>query len=406
MSAAEADDEPPARSVWRLLCDPLFGPFIIGKSLANLGVWVHSLVAAVLAYDISGSAVVVSMVSVAQFTPQIALAPLTGAMADRGSRRGQLILGRGLAATGAGLMSGWLVLLGTDSALPMLMATSLLLGLGSAVGGPAMNAMGPDLVRPEELSPAVTLSTAPVTLGRAVGPGLGAILSANIGPGGALGIAALGHLAFVCILLAIRDPTEDETSGARRSSVRSGMAWVWRDKALRRLLIGVGAVGIGADPSVTLVPVMAAALDQPSTFAGTLASAFGVGAVLGLAPIGPLTRWLGVQRCSTLGLALIAAGWSGAATLDSAWPVLICFALAGAGMSMAIASLSTQVLDSTPNAYRGRVMALWSVAFLGTRPLAAAMNGALAEHLSLQTSLAATSGIVVGAIWVCRVRRG
>ncbi len=108
------DDDAPARSSWQLLKDPVFGPFFTGKLLSTAGIWIHNIVAAILAWELSHSALVVGLVSVAQFGPQLLFAPLSGAMADRGDRRRQLVLGRLIAAFGSGGLGVWIAVVGVD----------------------------------------------------------------------------------------------------------------------------------------------------------------------------------------------------------------------------------------------------------------------------------------------------
>jgi MFS family permease len=172
----------PPRTSWQLLADPVFGPFFAGKALSTAGIWVHNIVAAILAWELSRSAFVVGLVSVAQFGPQLVFAPLSGAMADRGDRRRQLITGRLIAASGSGGLALWIALVGVDGlpgAWPVV-ATALVVGLGFVVGGPAMNALIPALVRPNELAAAVAVNSIPFTVARAAGPALGALLAATL----------------------------------------------------------------------------------------------------------------------------------------------------------------------------------------------------------------------------------
>ena len=75
------------RGSYQLMFDPLFGPLFWGKLVSSSGIWIHNIVAAIVAYDLTGSALVVGLVSVVQFAPQLLFAPLSGKMADRGNPR-------------------------------------------------------------------------------------------------------------------------------------------------------------------------------------------------------------------------------------------------------------------------------------------------------------------------------
>jgi hypothetical protein len=81
---------PSGRPTHRLLVDPSFGPFFWTQMLSTIGIWVSNITAAILVFDLTGSALLVGLVSVAQFAPQVALGPWSGALADRGDRRRQI----------------------------------------------------------------------------------------------------------------------------------------------------------------------------------------------------------------------------------------------------------------------------------------------------------------------------
>ncbi len=398
---------PPApRGSFRLLADPVFGPFFVGKLLSTAGIWIHNVVAAILAFELSGSAFVVGLVSVAQFGPQLIFAPLSGAMADRGDRRRQVVLGRVIAAAGSGGLALWIAVVGVDGlpgAWPVV-AAALVVGIGFVVGGPAMNALIPALVRPNELAGAVALNSVPFTIARAGGPAIGAVVAASAGPATAFAIAAATNLLFVAILLPLRVRSRAETSGGDRR-VRAGLAYLRQDRAILLLLVGVGAIGIGADPVITLTPSLSAGFGQGSTLVGVFASSFGVGAGAAFLILGTLRRRIGLPRLGTLGLVLLAAGT--AATGLAPTPAIAIGALlvGGAGMTMSLTSLSTQLQQRLPDELRGRVMALWSVAFLGSRPVAAAVNGAVADALTPLVALLCVAAVVgLAAIW-CRPAR-
>ena len=398
---------PPApRGSFRLLADPVFGPFFVGKLLSTAGIWIHNVVAAILAFELSGSAFVVGLVSVAQFGPQLIFAPLSGAMADRGDRRRQVVLGRVIAAAGSGGLALWIAVVGVDGlpgAWPVV-AAALVVGIGFVVGGPAMNALIPALVRPNELAGAVALNSVPFTIARAGGPAIGAVVAASAGPATAFAIAAATNLLFVAILVPLRVRSRAETSGGDRR-VRAGLAYLRQDRAILLLLVGVGAIGIGADPVITLTPSLSAGFGQGSTLVGVFASSFGVGAGAAFLILGTLRRRIGLPRLGTLGLVLLAAGT--AATGLAPTPAIAIGALlvGGAGMTMSLTSLSTQLQQRLPDELRGRVMALWSVAFLGSRPVAAAVNGAVADALTPLVALLCVAAVVgLAAIW-CRPAR-
>lgn len=396
----------PPRSSWQLLRDPTFGAFFAGKLLSTMGIWVYNIVAAILAFELSGSAFVVGLVSVAQFGPQLLFAPLSGAMADRGDRRRQLVLGRIIAAVGAGGLGLTVAILGVENmpgAWPVILA-ALVVGIGFVVGGPAMNALIPALVRRDELATAVALNSIPFTIARAGGPAIGALIASTTGPALAFGIAALTNLLFAALLLPLRITTRAPRSDRDRR-VRAGLRYLRTDRGITPLLIGVAVIGIAADPVITLTPSLAADLGGASTLVGTFASAFGIGAGSVFLVLGRLRRWLGLDRLAVTGLTLMALGLVVSALAAVVWLAVAGFVVGGMGMTASLTSLSTQLQARLPEELRGRVMALWSVAFLGSRPIAAAANGGLADATTAGTAMMAVAALVVIGVWWVRPAR-
>jgi MFS family permease len=399
------DVDLPARGGLRLLADPTFGPFLIGKVLSAAGVWVHNIACAITVFELTGSATLVGLVSVAQFTPQVVLAPWSGARADRGDRQRELVVGRLVAAGGslALVLAQVLVgLQGTAGALAIA-AGAMVVGIGFALGGPAMQAMIPSLVRPSELATAVAMSSAPYTLARAAGPALGAALVATGGPAAAWSVAAGGNLLFAVAVACIRPDGPAVRADADRSAW-AGLRLLRDDPAARLLVLSTAALGMAADPVVTLAPAIARAFGGGAPLVGLLASAFGIGALAAFGVLGPIRRQLGLPGSGSAGLACMAAG----AVLVAAAPgpalAVAAMGLSGAGMTLGVTATSTALHQRVPDEVRGRVMALWSVAFLGCRPVAAAVNGLLADLAGYPVALAVVAA--VAAVAARRLGRG
>jgi MFS family permease len=384
------------RGAARLMLDPVFGPYIAGKLLSTAGVWIHSIVAAILAFELSGSTFIVGLVSVAQFVPQLVLAPWAGKRADQFDRLRQVIAGRSIAAGGSFGLAIWIVMSGHEglaNAIPVI-AMSFIVGLGFVIGGPAMQAMIPSLVEPTELSAAIALNGLPMTLARAGGPALGVLLLGVGGPTLAFSVAACGNLVFAAILIYLPIASGQSSTNEKDVSVSAALRYIRADRSRIRLLLGIAAVGFGADPAITLAPAVSAELTRGTELVGGFASAFGIGAAIAFLAIGRADRRLSTPTVASLGLGIIASGWALLVFSGRAWSSALAFAVAGFGFAWAVAGLSTQLLESSPDGLRGRIMAFWSMGFLGSRPLASALNGVVADALSVDVALVVVSLIV------------
>lgn len=389
------------------MLDPVFGPFFWGKVVSTFGVWIYNIVAAIVAFQITGSALVVGLVSVMQFTPQLLFAPLSGKLADRGNASLQIVLGRVLTAFGSGGLAAWIALTGVDGlpgAAPVL-ASSLIVGFGFVVGGPAMQSIVTTMIRPGEMAAAVALNNAPITLARAGGPALGALVATQSGPAAAFAITAAVNLLYALIVLALRLPRGNTHASDTDFSVRAALRHLRSDRPLFVLLVGIAAVGLGAEPSVTLAPPLAEQLGGGANLVGWLASSFGVGAGLGFLLFAPLHRRLALSPLATGGLVLMASGLIIAAVSNASGVALSSFAITGVGFTLALTSITTQILDRSPDALRGRIMALWFMGFLGIRPFAAGFNGYLADVASVDLALITTAVVVIVVAYLSRPNR-
>lgn len=402
----DPDRAPTPRGSLRLVLDGTFGPFFFGRLLSTVGIWVHNIAAAIVVYDLTGSASFVGLVSVAQFAPQLLLTPMSGAMADRGDRRRQVVVGRLVTAAGSFGLVGWSAAVGLEGVpgAVAVVAAALVVGIGFALGGPALQAMIPSLVRPSELAPAVALSSAPFTVARASGPALGAALVTTGGPTLAFAVAGAANLLFTLVIALLRIRPLDHPP-PRDSSVRAGLRHIRADRLVLTIILGTAALGISLDPIITLSPPIADGLGGGSWLVGALASAFGVGAAATFLLLGWLRRVLGLALMSSWGLAVMAAGMLGLAAAASPSLALLAMGVGGVGMTLSVTSLSTQVQERVPEELRGRVMAVWMVAFLGSRPVAAALNGAVADAFSPAAALAIVSAVASAAAWQLRPAR-
>jgi MFS family permease len=166
------------------------------------------------------------------------------------------------------------------------------------------------------------------------------------------------------------------------------------------LLATMVAIGFATDPINTLTPPMSELLDGGKGLVGLMVSAFGTGAVLAAFLVERIRELVGRERAASVGLAMLAAAIGAFAFSPSAAYALATLALAGGGFIVAITSVTTQLQERVPDLLRGRVMALWGVAFLGTRPLSAPIDGAIADLASPRAAaLAMATAALVAALF-------
>ncbi|MEY3019494.1 MAG: hypothetical protein RLZZ272_478 [Actinomycetota bacterium] len=396
-------DHPVPRSSRALLLDGAFGPFFAGKVLATIGIWIHNVAAAILVHRLTGSALLVGAVSVGQFVPQLLLAPWSGARADRRDRRRQVILGVGVTTAGAAGLTVWSAVSGLDGrrGAAAIIAAATVVGIGFALSGPAMQAMIPQLVRPTELTTAIAMTSIPMMVARTTGPALGALLITAGGPVATFGTTVGLNVLYLGALARTR-PRPDEQRHDRPRDLLAGWRFARSDPRVARALVAIAIIGVGVDPVITLTPSLVAELREPAALVGVMASAFGGGAATAFLLLGAVRRRLGLPATGTLGLGVLAASLLVASLAPSGPVAIAAFAVGGIGMTLALPSFTAVIQRTVPDAVRGRVMALWSVAFLGSRPLTASATGALTDATSVRVALLVSVVTIVIGAWMTR----
>lgn len=383
------------------------GVLVGGKIFSTIGVWITNIAGAIVVYELTGSATMVGIVSVVQFLPQVLLSPLTGARADRSDRRRQVALGIAVTSLGAALPASWGVMYGFSepSDAIVIIAAAGLVGVGFSLSNPATQALIPSLVRKSEFSNAVALSSLPMVVARAAGPAIGAVLVTSVGIVVTFTITLMLHLGFLVAVATVRIPLSSATRPKGDIRVRAGLEYARNDRRVLALLIGIATIGVSVDPVVTLTPSLVEAIGYPRAFVGTLASVFGVGAAVGFLCLSCVRLGVGDRQVGSAGLAITMVGMMMLALAGGPVVASLGMGVCGIGMSVALNGFTTLLQLYVPNELRGRIMALWAIAFVGSRPLTAMTTGPLADATSVRWALLAVIIVIGIGAWSSRPNR-
>ena len=387
------------------LANPNFRRFFAGQAVSMIGTWMQSVAQAWLVLELTGSGTALGLVVALQTIPVLFGAPYAGLIADRVDKR-RLLVGTQAAMGILALALGLLTVTGSVR-LWMVYVLAFALGAANAVDNPTRQSFVLEMVGPEFLRNAVTLNSVLVNAARAVGPAVAGTLIATTGVGICFLINAGTFAAVIFALATLDKPALRPSPPAPREAgqLREGFRYVRRTPALLVPLGMMAVVGMLAYEFQVVLPVVARSTYHGGAQAyGYLTAAMGIGAVLG---------GLGVASRSFVGTkALIWAStiFGGVILLAAAAPnlILACVAMAfvGAGSVgfLAIGNATLQ-LSASPM-MRGRVMALWAVAFLGSTPIGGPIAGYVSQHLGGRAGLV-MGGIAclvaaVGGWWVLR----
>jgi MFS family permease len=378
-----------------------FGPYFLGNALSASGTWFQNLAAALLIFRQTHSEFLLGVLNFSQFIPILVLAPWAGGAADRWNRRALLLVSQSVAI----VLSGGLGLLAHfDLASPaVVIGAAVALGVVSAFSAPAQQALIATLVDEPEVPTAVALNSMTFNLARVVGPATAAVTVEYLGIPAAFGLNAASYLLFVGALLLI-GPQPQELADRTVGHLRASLDLLRRRPQLLVFLLIVAAVGFASDPVNTLAPAWAHAFGRKDTVAGYIIGAFGAGAVTaGFVVAG---RVGGSRRRMFSTLLLLGGGMVTFALtpwLPVALPVLF---VAGIGYLASNTHATSRLQLGVEPWERGRIMALWSVAFLGVRPFASIVDGAIASAFGVRVAgvLLALPALACAGWMVARAR--
>jgi MFS family permease len=392
----------PSGGTFAALRHPGFQPYFVAQIVSNVGTWVQITVENWLVLELSHSGVALGVTNALQFGPSLVLGLYGGVVADRSDRRRVLIVTQsclGFLALALGLLAGigalrvWLIWLAAGS-----------LGLVKCFDLPALQSFVKDLVGLEEMANAVAWTNTISATGRMVGPMLGGLVLTTFGASPGFLINAASFALVVVVLARLRGAALAPRTPAPRASgqLREGLVYVRKDPVLAATAIIMSVVFVSAyNFQVSLALIASKTLGGDSQVYGSLMSALGLGATVGsliLARHGrtglpAMLVWTGALAVTQM----VMAGAHGnlsllAATFDFG-------VSAGLFSVTAIATSQARTADDM----RGRVMALYSICFMGSSLVGGPAFGGLAQWIGVAGAIRVTAALcavvaLVGAV--------
>ena len=343
--------------------------YFIGQTASVSGTWMQQLAQAWLVLrltDNSGTAL--GLVTALQFLPMLLFGAWGGVLADRFEKR-KLLLGTQIAAGFLALVLGIIVSTG-NVALWNVYLMSVLLGFVNVVDNPARQTFVLEMVGREDLPNAVSLNSVVMNSSRIVGPAIGAVLIGAFGVGPCFYINAASYGAVIVALLMMnvsllhRLPTVERAKG----QLREGLRYAWSEPMVRIPLLMMAVIGTLAFNFQVVIPLIATKTFHTGAGGiGLLLSTMGAGAVLGGLSVAS-RRGVSYKRLITLSMAMGVTILLAALAPSLAAETVAMFAMGAAAFAFIAVANTTIQLTSAPE-MRGRVMALYAIAFLGSTPV-------------------------------------
>ncbi|MGQ0679404.1 MAG: MFS transporter [Actinomycetota bacterium] len=354
-----------------------FRLYFTGNLVSNCGTWLQNAALSVYLYNLTESSFWVGVASAAYFLPVMLLALPAGALADRSDRlrlmkQSQLAAGA-LAlvlASAVGMeVGGRYLIIGLVAAM----------GVFGAVAIPAMQSMVPSLVPRHDIGLAIGLNSLTFNIARVIGPTLAAG-ALSMGAVWAFGLNAVSYFVLAGALALVgRLPFPRERG--EPGTIAQGVRYAWENRRMRGLLLSIMAVSAALDPITTLAPALVNSFGEASNKAPLIFSSWGAGAVLGVTAGSRILKGLSARNLGWVGLPVLALGLLCLAASPSLPLALGAGLITGWGYIVATITLTTAIQTEVPEALRGRISALWTIAFLGPRIVSGLVDGMLADRL-------------------------
>ena len=377
--------------------------FFGGQLISLVGTWMQSTALSWLVYRLTGSSLLLGTVAFCTQFPIFIFAPLGGMLADRLDRR-RVVIAMQTSSMLLAFLLAWLTISGRISVLQIIVL-SVMFGIVNAFDLPARQSFLSDMVGREDLMNAIALNSSMFNGARMIGPPIAAIFIPLIGEGWCFFANGASYIAVIIglLLMKVHCPRRSGDVSPLESLIE-GFRFVNRAAPIRALLLLLGLVSLVCMPYTVLMPIFAAKILHGGPKAlGTLMGATGVGAMFGALTLASrkgvrgLGKWVALAA-GGLGVFLIAFSLS-----RTLWLSTLLLLPVGYCMMLEMSSSNTLIQSMTPDALRGRVMAVYSMMFMGMAPFGAFFGGAIAHRLGAPIAVAiGGAASIVGAVVFAR----
>lgn len=383
--------ERPSRGAFAILRQRDFRLFWVGACVSFIGSWVQIIAMGLFVYRETGSKEALGTIALAGGLPTTALLLFGGVVADRANKRALVMTTQTLFAATAFALAAltW----SGQIRLWHLIALAFVNGAVFAVDGPARQAMVRDLVGDADLAAGVALQSAAFNVARVIGPAVGGIMYASLGPGWCF---FTNGVSFAAILIAVRMIRTDiekrgDIDGSAWAGFLTGIRELRRNQSMRHVVMLTAITSMFAFSAYsTLMPAFAKdLLGIPDTDAryGVLFSAIGAGSLIGVLLVGRHAEAGRRGALMLFGAAAFGAGLIAVAHTHRFALALPLFVVVGGSAVSQLATANTLTQTLAPEALRGRAVAVHMFAMAGLQPFGAFLAGVMAQRFGVTLTL-------------------
>jgi len=375
--------------------------YFIGQLISLVGTWLQIVAEGFLVYQITNSAFFVGAVAALATLPTLFLALAGGVIVDRLPKRDILLFTQSAAMILA-LIYGILTVLGLIS-VSEIFILAFLLGVVNAVDAPARQAFVGEMVDRRQISSAVALVAGTWNGARVIGPSIAGILIALVGVGGAFIINGISYIAVIVALISMKLAIFKATSNHPHplQAIREGISYSLSHPTIRTLLVFSGIVSIFGWSFSTMMPVIAEKTFHTGAGGlGQLYAVSGVGAFLAAILVSAYGNRFSSFAFIFGGNTLFAVSLILFTLTSNFFIALVFLFFAGFGLLLTFPTINSTIQHLVEDRYRGRVLSLYTITFLGFFPIGNFEVGLVSERFG--TSFALRLGaivILVAGVW-------
>ena len=404
--AAESDASPRrlniAAHTWRALRHRNFRLFFGGQSISLIGTWMTRIATSWLVYRLTGSAMLLGIVSFAGQIPTFLFAPFAGVWIDRLDRRKLLVWTQ--AASMVQSLALAALTLSHHINIPTILALSVTQGIINGFDMPGRQSFMVQMVDDRaDLGNAIAINSSMVNIARLIGPSLAGMLIAVSSEGWCFLVDGISYIAVIASLLAMRLTAQEarKHTTSMAHELHEGWAYVTGFLPVRTILLLFAIVSLMGMPVVVLMPIFAAQVlhGGPHTL-GFLMGAMGVGALGSALSLAARRSVRGLIRGIPIAAVIFSIGLIGFGLSHWFWLSMVTSLIAGVGMMQGMAASNTIIQTLVSEEMRGRVMSFYTMAFMGMAPFGSLLAGTLAHAIGAPwTVIVNGSAVLLGAVW-------
>lgn len=380
-------------STFRALRHRNYRLYFTGQCISLIGTWIQQIAMSWLIYTLTKSPLLMGLITFASSVPSLLISPFAGVLIDRINKYNVLILLQTLFL----LESAALAILTLTGVIQIwhIVILGVLTGITFAFDMPLRQAFVVELVNgAEDLGNAISLNSSSFNLARLIGPAIAGVLIAAVGEGVCFLINALSYIAVIGALLAMKIniimPIKKEKMNVIKE-FSEGVKYVSTSIQMRNILLYLAMASfIGMSYPVIMPVFIKEILHKGAETLGLLMSASGIGALFGALYLAGRKSVKGLEDWVFYSSLLFGSSLALMAYSTNIWASMALLFVTGFGMVVIIAACNTLLQHFVENNKRGRVMSLYTMAFMGTAPVGSLFGGAIADKIGVPNTFLVT----------------